>query len=128
VFAVRYLPWMGRFGWDQKPKYTWICDVKSSVCFEELHHRFPTEPAHCFHAVRGIRFSEKPDYADFRLMFRELFMRECHVCNCRHDWERLGGPAPTAPLREKPVVSAGPDSLAQEEIFGPAHCRSRHSR
>jgi casein kinase 1 len=70
------LPWMGLAARDQKQKYARICDVKSRVSFEELCRGFPAEFVRYFHAVRGLHFSEQPNYAEFRRMFRELFMRE----------------------------------------------------
>jgi hypothetical protein len=52
---------------------------------EDLYRGFPAEFVRYFHATRGLRFSEEPEYAELWLIFREFFMRKGHVYDCRYD-------------------------------------------
>ena len=77
------LPWMGLNGRDQKQKYDRICDVKAKTSFEDLCRGFPNEFVRYFQIVRSLRFTEKPNYAELRQMFRDLFIREGFVYDYR---------------------------------------------
>jgi casein kinase 1 len=80
------LPWMGLTGRDQKQKYDRICDVKSKISFEELCRGFPSEFIRFFNTVRNLRFTEKPNYAELRQLFRTLFIREGFLYDYKYDW------------------------------------------
>jgi hypothetical protein len=110
---------MGLSARDQKEKYARICDVKSRISFEELCWGLPAEFVRYFHAVRGLGFSEQPNYAELRLMFRELFMCEGYLDDYRYDWERPMPPVTSASPPARPSISVGDDSFDQEEMFRP---------
>jgi hypothetical protein len=74
--------------------------VKSRISFEEFSRRFPAEFVRYFHAISGLRFSEQPESAEFRLMFREFFVCDGHVYCDAYDWEAPSGPLfPSAMIR-----------------------------
>jgi hypothetical protein len=77
---------MGLTGRDQKQKYDRICDVKSKISFEELCCGFPIEFVRFFNIVRNLRFTEKPNYAELRQLFRTLFIREGFLYDYKYDW------------------------------------------
>ena len=80
------LPWMGLNGRDQKQKYDRIRDVKAKTSFEDLCRGFPNEFVKYFHDVRNLKFTDRPHYAEYRQMFRDLFMREGFVYDYKYDW------------------------------------------
>lgn len=103
------LPWMGLNGRDQKQKYDRICDVKAKTSFEDLCRGFPNEFVRYFQIVRSLRFTEKPNYAELRQMFRDLFIREGFVYDYKYDWCKEGPkslqvppPMPRKPEKEEP--------------------------
>jgi casein kinase 1 len=122
------LPWMGLTGRDRKQKYERICDVKSRTTFEDLCHGFPVEFVHYFRAVRNLRFSEKPNYAGLRAMFRALFIREGYLYDYKYDWVRdvqigrppkpvlVARPAPLRPALKRPEALEEP-ALRPESII-----------
>jgi hypothetical protein len=77
---------MGLTGRDQKQKYERICEVKSRTSFEELCRGFPHEFVHYFTIVRNLRFTEKPNYAELRHLFRAVLVREGLLYDYKYDW------------------------------------------
>ena len=92
------LPWMGLNGRDQKQKYDRICDVKAKTSFEDLCRGFPNEFVRYFQIVRALRFTEKPNYAELRQMFRDLFIREGFVYDYKYDWCKEGPKSLQVPM------------------------------
>ena len=111
------LPWMGLDGRDQKQKYDRICAVKAKTSFEELCKGFPGEFIRYFQIVRSLRFTDRPDYAGLREMFRELFIREGFIYDGKYDWSteeveqkrkvvmQVPEPKPVAKKTESALVS-----------------------
>lgn len=80
------LPWMGLNGRDQRQKYNRICEVKSRTSFSELCQGFPNEFVKYFNTVRGLKFTEKPNYSELKQMFRDLFNKLGYVYDYKYDW------------------------------------------
>lgn len=80
------LPWMGLNVRDQKHKYDKICEVKSKTPFPELCKGFPEEFVKYFNYVRNLRFTEKPNYAELRQLFRDLFKKLGYIYDYKYDW------------------------------------------
>jgi casein kinase 1 len=112
------LPWMGLAARDQREKYARICQVKARTSFEELCRGFPAEFVRYFHAVRALRFTQCPNYAEFREMFRGALMREAYLYDYRYDWcppagapgaaAAAGEPAEPRTARPAPVEADAP--------------------
>ena len=82
------LPWMGLDGNNRKQKYARICRVKEQTTFESLCAGFPEEFVRYFYEIRQIRFTEEPDYAHLRKMFRKLFMKLGFFYDYVYDWSK----------------------------------------
>jgi hypothetical protein len=60
--------------------------------------------------ARSLEFTERPDYALYRTLFRELMLREGIVYDYQYDW-LMGGRAATSPFVEAvqtPMRGIGP--------------------
>ena len=80
------LPWMGLHGDGKRNKYQAICDCKARTTFEALCEGIPKEFVEYFKMVRDLQFQARPPYAEFRRMFRELFIRLGFVYDYMFDW------------------------------------------
>jgi serine/threonine protein kinase len=80
------LPWMGLEANNRKQKYRKICDVKMNTSFESLCEGLPGEFATYLQSVRRLRFTQRPDYAGYRKMFRELFVKLEFSYDYQYDW------------------------------------------
>jgi serine/threonine protein kinase len=90
------LPWMGLTGRDQKQKYARIADVKSRTSFEQLCRGFPEEFIKYFTMVKGMQFTEQPNYSELRQLFRNVFIREGFLYDYKYDWLQRDGLRPVA--------------------------------
>lgn len=105
------LPWQGLKAGTKKQKYEKIRDKKVATPAEILCKNFPPEFVKYLNYVRSLRFTDKPDYAYLRDLFRELFNRQCYTFDYVFDWtvlkyqeaqkEKLPMPNPTAEDAEK---------------------------
>ena len=80
------LPWMGLKGKDQKHKYDRICEVKARTKVEDLCKGFPDEFVQYFKEIKKLHFTDTPNYALYRQMFRSLFVRLGYVYDGVFDW------------------------------------------
>ena len=80
------LLWMGLDAKDRKQKYEKIRDVKQSTKIEDLCRNIPEEFAIFLQKVRALDFTEEPDYAGYRKMFYDLFIRLGYVYDYQYDW------------------------------------------
>ena len=80
------LPWMGLDAKDRKQKYERIRDVKSSTSVEELCRGLPVEFADFLTKIKALDFQQEPDYAAYREIFRNLFIRSNFVYDYQYDW------------------------------------------
>lgn len=104
------LPWMGIKAGDISDKCKRICELKSMTREETLCFGLPNEFAEFLRDVKKLKFSETPDYAKYRRMFRELFLKSEYLYDYKYDWcpsyqigRARGPPKPAAsPAKGKP--------------------------
>ena len=53
---------------------------------EELCYNLPTEFITYMERVRALKFEERPDYDDLRLLFKDLFYRNGFEYDYNYDW------------------------------------------
>jgi casein kinase 1 len=75
----RHLPWQGLDGGSMQEKLDKILAVKLEVPPEVLCDGLPVEFAQYILMVRNLEYAEEPKYAEYRRLFRELFVREGYV-------------------------------------------------
>ena len=80
------LPWMGLSAQNRKNKYDQICRMKARLTFEQICRGCPREFVKYFKTVRELKFTDKPDYAALRELFRELFMSRGFVYDYKYEW------------------------------------------
>lgn len=88
------LPWQGLPAETRRKKYQKILEAKISTLIDELCLGIPIEFAEFLTAVRKLRFTETPDYAMYREMFRNLMIRKEFFYDTRYDWM----PQPIIPI------------------------------
>ena len=79
------LPWQGLPAAPNQ-KYAKILDVKEHTPLTELCKGFPHEFADYLREVRSLSFTEEPNYAKYRAMFRNLFIRSGFTYDYQYDW------------------------------------------
>lgn len=80
------LPWMGLKAKDQRQKYEKICEVKAKTQIEELCKGYPEEFVTYFREIKKLHFTDTPNYAYYRQMFRSLFLRMGYTYDFVYDW------------------------------------------
>ena len=80
------LPWQKLPIKDKKEKIRAIKQIKIETTPDELCEGIQPEFCSFLKAVRNLSFEEKPDYSGYREMFRDLFIREGYIYDCKWDW------------------------------------------
>lgn len=80
------LPWQGVKVADKKAKYEMIKGKKTEMSLEELCQDLPAEFVTYMKKVRALKFEERPDYDDLRLLFKDLFYRNGFEYDYNYDW------------------------------------------
>lgn len=80
------LPWKSLHSGSKSESFNAIRATKMSTSVSELCGRLPREFLVFLNSVMSLKFEERPDYATYRRMFRELFMRSDFVYDYRFDW------------------------------------------
>lgn len=89
VYLLRgTLPWMGVRAENRKKKREQIGIKKAETAIADLCEGLPEEFARFLTIVRDLEFDRRPDYADYRNMFKDLFIREGFVYDYKYDWCR----------------------------------------
>ena len=88
-FLKGSLPWQNMKARDIKEKYNKIKDRKSLTKIEVLCKDLPEEFAEYMTLIRKTRFLDKPDYSQFRNMFKKLFTKLGYVLDYEYDWDLL---------------------------------------
>jgi len=83
------LPWQGLKATTKKQKYEKIRDKKVAMTADILGKGYPPEFVKYLNYVRALRFTDKPDYAYLRDLFRDLFNRQCYTYDYVFDWTVL---------------------------------------
>ena len=97
-FLKGSLPWMGLHAENRKQKYEAIAEKKIATPIEQLCAGIPQEFAIFLNSTRKLDFLDRPDYAEYRRMFRELFIREGFVYDYKYDWVLRNQAAPSNPF------------------------------
>ena len=83
------LPWQGIRIEDKSEKYKKILERKKSISTDMLCKGLPSEFANVFYYCRSLKFEDKPDYAQLRKKFVDLFYAEGHNKKFALDWNIL---------------------------------------
>ncbi|KAH0788932.1 CK1 family protein kinase [Histomonas meleagridis] len=83
------LPWMGLDAKNRKEKYERICCVKASTSLEDLCDGLPHEFLQYMQLVHELNFTDEPEYARYRQLFRDCFIREGFVYDYQYDWVEI---------------------------------------
>jgi serine/threonine protein kinase len=113
------LPWMGLHAANRKQKYEQISEKKIATSIESLCHGLPPEFMLFLTEARRLDFPDRPNYAMYRQMFRDLFIREGFVYDYQYDWVQSGivasnSPVPICmfqPIARTPVENAEPKQI-----------------
>ncbi|OHT00730.1 putative: casein kinase I isoform delta-like isoform X5 [Tritrichomonas foetus] len=80
------LPWMNVSTGNLQAKYDKICAIKRVTTPEELCKDLPSEFGTYLTLIKKLKFDETPDYARYRQMFRDLFMKNNFIYDYKYDW------------------------------------------
>lgn len=80
------LPWQGISGETHKKKYDLIKEKKIETPINVLCQGIPREFSTYLNEVRKLEFDERPYYAGYRKLFRDLFIREGYTYDYQYDW------------------------------------------
>ncbi|OHT11047.1 Casein kinase I [Tritrichomonas foetus] len=80
------LPWMGITAKETKQKYDKILSMKKHTPIEDLCLGFPEEFVQYFNLVRQLKYTDEPDYAGYRKLFRDLFSSLNYEYDYKYDW------------------------------------------
>jgi hypothetical protein len=92
------LPWQGLAGETESEKMRLAIEAHEAISAEALCERLPAEFAHYLDLVRALDFEEEPAYAEYRKMFRDLFLRNEFVYDGAPDWLTHVAMPPPLPL------------------------------
>ena len=98
-FMKGKLPWQGIEIEQRQTKYQLIGEKKQSIPTSVLCEGLPKEFQLFLDEVRALGFDQKPHYAHYRALFRELFIRKGFQYNYQFDWiQREQQQMPTSPI------------------------------
>ena len=83
------LPWQGLQATNRQSKFDRIREMKENMPLQELCKDLPDEFRRYLEMVRALGYEEEPKYADYRHLFRRLFLRCKFVYDYRYDWVKL---------------------------------------
>lgn len=83
------LPWQGFQAKNKQEKYDMIIEKKVATPVDVLCAGMPQEFATFLTETRKLDFTDEPDYAGYRKMFRDLFVKEGFVFDYDYDWNHL---------------------------------------
>ena len=80
------LPWKACATSNKSESFNAIRATKMATSVTELCSMLPKEFLTYMNAVMSLKYEEKPDYAAYRRMFRDLFVRSNFIYDYRYDW------------------------------------------
>jgi len=88
------LPWQGIQAENRQEKYNMIKDKKQNMKIEDICKDLPVQFTRYIYYCRALKFEDKPDYAQLKKMFKDLFYGKQYDNNFSYDWvmlKALGG-------------------------------------
>ena len=85
-FLKGSLPWQALKKMKEMAKSSAVLAKKESMPVEEICESLPEEFLIFLKGVRNLEFNETPNYALFRELFRNLFIKEGYVYDYQYDW------------------------------------------
>lgn len=85
-FLKGTLPWIGLKSHDHNDNYRKILETKLSLTTEELCSGLPEEFEIFLKSAREMKFMERPNYSEYRAMFRNLFSKSGYMYDSHYDW------------------------------------------
>lgn len=113
------LPWMGLKAENRKQKYEAISEKKIATPVEIMCDGLPSEFATFLTEVRRLDFPDQPDYAFYRQMFRDLFIREGFIYDYQYDWVLRAQTAQAVPLIFGGITPEEPKPRPHERSAAP---------
>ena len=71
---------------DKKLLFEQITQIKIKTSTEKLCQGLPKEFSQYLNSVKSLKFDEEPHYAEYRKMFRELFIKMGYIYDYDYDW------------------------------------------
>jgi serine/threonine protein kinase len=97
-FLLGRLPWQGIKDKDKADRREKVTEAKLQMPIETLCETLPHEFQQVLGTIRRLNFDEKPKYAWFRRVFRQLFLREGYVYDGIFDWDEQAPILEPAPM------------------------------
>jgi len=88
-FLKGELPWQNIKTKDKQEKYKLIADIKMMTSTEVLCKDLPEEFATYMNYVKGLGFTDNPNYKYMKKLFRTLFIQKNYSMNYSYDWSEL---------------------------------------
>lgn len=88
-FCRGSLPWQRLKSVNLNQKYDLIKGMKMTTSIESLTKGLPAEFARYLQYTRSLAFSDRPDYEGLKMLFKDLFVRECSPYDCTFDWTTI---------------------------------------
>jgi len=88
-FLKGELPWQNIKTNDKQEKYKMIADIKMKTSVETLCKDLPEEFAAYMNHVRGLGFTDIPNYKFLKRLFRTLFIQNNFLMDYDFDWSDL---------------------------------------
>lgn len=85
-FLRGMLPWQGVKAKNKKAKYELIKEKKQNTTIEMLCRGYPVEFSKYLTQCRNLNFDERPNYAGYKSMFKELFQNSGYKYDYQYDW------------------------------------------
>ena len=85
-FLRGMLPWQGLKANNKRDKYERIKEKKLTTSVDVLCKGYPTEFATYLNQCRNLRFDERPAYATYKAMFKELLQINGYKFDYQYDW------------------------------------------
>lgn len=89
-FLRGHLPWQGVRSHTKQARMLKIQDMKRRITPEELCQGFPSEFGVFLNMVRNLGFDEKPNYTEYRALFRTAMIRLGLTYNYHWCWDDPG--------------------------------------
>lgn len=120
-FLKGSLPWIGIPAKDAKRKNLAILHMKSNISIDSLCDGLPEEFAQYLTAVRKLKYSQAPDYANYREMFRNLFITKGYIYDYVYDWNEKKSKIAVQSKKQSVQFSKSADYLKKIDNQGIKH-------